>query len=161
MNRVTHNFIIRKLHILFLILSLSVLTLTSCDHTDVDGIFVDHTIYENLSIPKRLELKKLIRQTLKKNENALTTLNKFWCGGGAGCYDLGFIVTQIIYRIGEDEFLKIVMKLDREKLLGLEGLIAVGLEYGDNNKDGKIDNKKIETEFPKLYKVLSDKYNKN
>jgi hypothetical protein len=98
--------------------------------------------------------------TLNKDENALTKLNNFWCGDAAGCYDLGFVVTQIIYRLGEDEFIKMVVKLDRERISGLEGLIAAGLEYGDNNKDGKMDNKQIENEFPKLHKILSDKYNK-
>jgi hypothetical protein len=149
---------IREQSKFLVIIFICISTLISCDHAEVDGVFIDHTLYENLTIPKQIELKKLIRETLKKDETALTQLNKFWCGGGAGCYDLGFIVTQIIYRLGEDEFIKMAAKLDREKLLGLEGLIAAGLEYGDNNKDGKMDNKKIETEFPKLYKMLSDKY---
>ena len=145
---------------IFLTILLIVMSLISCDHTKVDGIVIDHTLYENLTFSKQTELKKLVRLTLNKDENALNKLNNFWCGGAAGCYDLGFIVTQIIYRLGEDEFIKMVVKLDRDKILGLEGLIEVGLEYGDNNKDGKMDNKRIETEFPKLHKVLSDKYNK-
>lgn len=153
------HLVIKKYKFLFLTICLSVLTLTSCDHTEVHGIFVDHTLYENLTFSKRIELKKLIRRTLKKDEKALTSLNNFWCGEAAGCYDFGFIMTQIIYRIGEDEFIKLVVKLKREELLELEGLITVGLEYGDNNKDGKMDNKRIETEFPTLYKALSDKYN--
>ena len=86
-------------------------------------------------------------------------LNNFWCGAAAGCYDLGFVMTQIIYKIGESEFIKIVQKLKKEDISGLEGLINVGLEYGDNNKDGKMDNMKIEIEFPRLHKILSDKYN--
>ena len=70
---------------------------------------------------------------------------------------MGFILTQIIYKIGEDEFIKMVLKLKKEEIVGLESLIRVGLEYGDNNKDGKMDDKKIQTEFPKLYKLLTDK----
>jgi hypothetical protein len=141
----------------FLIIILCVSTLISCDHTEVEGVFIDHTLYENLTISKRIELKKLIRETLHKDETALAELNKFWCGGGAGCYDLGFIMTQILYRLGEDEFIKMVTKLNRDELLGLEGLIETGLEYRDNNKDGIMDNKKMETEFPRLYKILSNK----
>ncbi len=140
----------------FLTILLFVTTLISCDHAEVDGVFIDHTLYENLTSSKQTELKKLIRLTLNKDEKALTRLNKFWCGGAAGCYDLGFVVTQIIYRLGEDEFINMVVKLDRERISGLEGLIAAGLEYGDNNKDGKMDNKQIETEFPRLHKVLSE-----
>ena len=152
-----HNLTIRKIPLLLLTFFLSILTLSSCDHTEVDGIFVDHTLYENLTISDQIDLKKLIRRTLEKDERALTKLNNFWCGGAAGCYDLGYIMTQIIYKIGENEFIKMVQKLKREDIVGLEGLIRVGLEYGDNNKDGKMDDKKIQTEFPKLYKILTDK----
>jgi hypothetical protein len=35
----------------------------------------------------------------------------------------------------------VVEKLDQQRVLGMEGLIAAGLEYGDNDKDGKMDNK--------------------
>jgi hypothetical protein len=138
-------------------ISLFVFTLISCDHTKVDGIVIDHTLYENLTFSSQIELKKLIRQALNKDENALIKLNSFWCGGAAGCYDLGFVITQIIYRLGEDEFIKMVAKLNCNNLLGFDGLIEVGLLYGDNNKDGKIDNKSIESVFPKLNKILSDK----
>jgi hypothetical protein len=130
------------------------LTLISCKQNEVDGIFIDHTLYENQSLEKNRELRQLIRQTLNKDEKALAKLNDFWCGGGAGCYDLGFIVTQIIYRLGDKDFTEMVAKLDENELTGLEGLIMAGLEYGDNDKDGKMDNKKIDTEFPKLLKQI-------
>ena len=133
------------------------LTLTSCKHNEVDGILIDHTLYVNQSIERNKELRQLIRQTLNKDEKALANLNNFWCGGGAGCYDLGFIVTQIIYRIGENDFIEMINKLESKQIYGLEGLIIAGLEYGDNDKDGKMDNKRIETEFPELYKLLNSK----
>lgn len=133
------------------------LTLTSCRQNEVDGIFIDHTLYENQSLKKNQELRQLIRQTLNKDEKALAKLNDFWCGGGAGCYDLGFIVTQIIYRLGEKDFIGMVAKLDNDEITGLEGLIMAGLEYGDNDKDGKMDNKKIDTEFPALLKQIETK----
>src|SRR5690606_7644983 len=133
------------------------LTLTSCRQNEVDGIFIDHTLYESQSLEKNRKLRQLIRQTLNKDEKALAKLNDFWCGGGAGCYDLGFIVTQIIYKLGEKDFMTIVAKLDSNEINGLEGLIMAGLEYGDNDKDGKMDNKKIKTEFPELLKQIETK----
>ncbi len=133
------------------------LTLTSCRQNEVDGIFIDHTLYENQSITDNRELRQLIRQTLNKDEKSLAKLIDFWCGGGAGCYDLGFIVTQIIYRLGEKDFMTMVAKLDNNETNGLEGLIMAGLEYGDNDKDGKMDDKRIETEFPKLLKQIETK----
>jgi hypothetical protein len=133
------------------------LTLTSCRQNEVDGIIIGDTLYENQSITENRKLRQLIRQTLDKDEKALVELNDFWCGGGAGCYDLGFVVTQIIYRLGEKDFMTIVAKLDNNKTNELEDLIMAGLEYGDNDKDGKMDNKRLETEFPKLYKLLKSK----
>lgn len=133
------------------------LTLTSCRQNEVDGILIDHTLYENQSLSDNRELRQLIHQTLNKDEKALAKLNKFWCGGGAGCYDLGFIITQIIYRIGEKEFASMVKKLNKEETNSIEGLIMAGLEYGDNDKDGKMDDKRIENEFPELQKLLKSK----
>ena len=133
------------------------LTLASCRQNEVDGILIDHTLYENQSFSDYRELRQLIQQTLNKDEKALAKLNKFWCGRGAGCYDLGFIVTQIIYRIGEKDFASMVEKLNREETNSIEGLIMAGLEYGDNDKDGKMDGKRIENEFPELQKLMKSK----
>lgn len=133
------------------------LTLTSCRQNEVDGIFIDHTLYENQSVAENRKLRVLIRQTLNQDEKALAGLNDFWCGGGAGCYDLGFMVTQIIYRLGEKDFMTMVAKLDDNEINELEGLIMAGLEYGDNDKDGKMDNKRIEAEFPELLNLIKTK----
>lgn len=133
------------------------LTLVSCKQNKVEGILIDHTLYENQSFSKNKELSQLIKKTLNKDEEALAKLNDFWCGGGAGCYGLGFIFTQIIYRIGEQDFIKMVDKLSYEKLKGLEWWIMLGLEYGDNDKDGKMDHRKIENEFPELLSLIKSK----
>lgn len=130
------------------------LTLTSCKRNEVDGILIEHTLYIHQSFSDNKELRQLIRKTLNKDEKALAKLNDFWCGGGAGCYDLGFIVTQIIYKLGEKDFMTMVDKLDNKEVRGLEGLIMAGLEYGDNDLDGKMDNKKFENEFPELFQIL-------
>jgi len=131
--------------------------ITSCRQNEVDGILIDHTLYENQSYSDNRELRNLIHETLNKDEKALAKLNKFWRVGAAGCYDLGFVVTQIIYRIGEKEFATMLEKLTREETNSIEGVIMAGLEYGDNDKDGKIDDKRIENEFPELYKLLKSK----
>jgi len=131
--------------------------LVSCKQNEVEGILIDHTLYVNQTLSKNKELRQLIKQTLNKDEKALEKLNDFWCGGGAGCYDLGFIITQIIYRQGEQEFMTMVDKLNYNEIIGLEGLIMVGLEYGDNDRDGKMDNKKFDNEFPELLQILKAK----
>lgn len=136
------------------VLLLVVLVLSSCKQREVDGIVIDHALYENQSYSDNKELKQIILETLKKDEKALAKLSDFWCGEGAGCYDLGFIITQIIYRIGEKDFALMVEKLSKEETKAIEELVNTGLEYGDNNNDGKMDNKRIENEFPKLHQLL-------
>lgn len=133
------------------------LTLVSCKQNKVEGILIDHTLFENQSFSKNIELTQLIKRTLNKDEKALAKLNDFWCGVGAGCYDLGFIITQIIYKQGENDFMTMVDKLKYKEIRGLEGLISAGLEYGDNDKNGEMDNKKIENEFPELFNLLKSK----
>jgi hypothetical protein len=133
------------------------LTLTSCKRNEVDGILIEHTLYIHQSFSDNKELRQLIRKTLNKDEKALAKLNDFWCGGGAGCYDLGFIITQIIYKIGEKDFMAMVDKLDNKEIHGIDSLIMAGLEYGDNNKDGKMDNKRLENEFPELLRLIKTK----
>jgi len=135
------------------------LAVPSCQQKEVNGIWIGETLYENQSFVKQQELRQLIRQTLNKDEKALAKLCGFWCGGGAGCYDLGFVVTQIIYSIGEKDFIAMASTLDKEQSATLESLIMAGLEYGDQNKDGKADGKTVETEFPALFERLKSKIN--
>jgi hypothetical protein len=147
----------RNLKKLFVVTFIIGLTLVSCKQNEVEGILIDHTLYVHQSFSQNKELRQLIQQTLNRDENALKKLKDFYCGGGAGCYDLGFIITQIIYKLGEKDFMIMVGKLEKKDIIGLEGLIMAGLEYGDNDKDGKMDDKRIENEFPEFHKLLKSK----
>jgi hypothetical protein len=140
-----------------LILISLLLILISCKKENIEGIEIGKTLLENQNFSENKELDRIIRTTLKGDYNSLRRLNHFPCGDGAGCYDKGFIITQIIYKIGENNFNKMVDNLDRKELYGIENYINAGLEYGDNNKDGKMDNKIAEKEFPVLMKKLSEK----
>jgi len=126
---------------------LIILTLVSCKQNEVNGIIISRTLYENQSLSENRKLRKLIRQTLNKDEKSLSLLNNFWCGGGAGCYDLGFIITQIIFKLGEQEFIKMANKLDNKELTRLEDFIKVGLEYGDNDRFREMGKKEIENVY--------------
>lgn len=131
--------------------------ITACKQNEVKGIIIDSTLYTNQSISENKELRLLIEQTLNKDETALAKLSDFWCGGASGCYDLGFIVTQIIYKLGVEDFVTMVEKLGQKERTVLYSLILFGLEYGDNDRDGKEDNKLIENEFPALFILLQSK----
>lgn len=123
----------------------------SCKEKVVDGIEIGQDLYIGQSVKENKKLSELITQTLNKDSNALSELTEFWCGGGAGCYDLGFVITQIVYRIGETDFIKMAEKLTEKQKSSLKGFLDVGFEYGD------YENKKSETEFPKLTKILNGK----
>jgi hypothetical protein len=133
------------------------LFLISCKKENIEGVEIGKTLLENQNFAENKKLDTIIRTTLKGDFNSLRRLNHFPCGDGAGCYDKGFIITQIIYKIGENNFNKMVDNLDRKELYGIEDYIKAGLEYRDNNKDGKMDNKIAEKEFPILMKKLSEK----
>ena len=76
---------------------------------------------------------------------------------GESAYDLGYVLTQIIYMIGEDEFLKTINNFTNDEKEILISFINVGLEYGDNDYDNIQDNKRIEDEFPLIQQSLIKK----
>ncbi|WP_299525514.1 hypothetical protein [Winogradskyella sp.] len=135
---------------------LLIFTLLSCNEKVVDRIEIGQDLYVGQSLEQNKKLSDLITRMLNKESGAFLELTEFWCGGGAGCYDLGYVLTQIIYRIGENDFAKILSEIPKSKRNEIEGLIAVGLEYGDNDYDGKMDDKRMDTEFPKLTEILNE-----
>ncbi len=123
--------------------------------TKVKGIEISFDLIAYRSDSERERLVKLVEESLEKNQVSLIELIDYDCGGGAGCYDLGSVMVQIIYRIGEKNAVKIFSDMTSVKANRLSFLIRAGLEYGDNNYDGKMDNKLIESEFPELYTLLA------
>ena len=146
-----------KLKNRIVILLMLAFLITACKQNEVKGIIIDSTLYTNQSISENKELRLLIEQTLNKDETALAKLSDFWCGGASGCYDLGFIVTQIIYKLGVEDFVTMVEKLGQKERTVLYSLIQGGPEYGDNDRDGKEDNELIENEFRALFILLQSK----
>lgn len=131
--------------------------LISCKKRSVEGIVIGKTFLEHQSLSENKRLDSLIRLTIRGDDRSLYRLNHFPSVGGAASYEKGYVITQILYKIGEDNFSIMVDKCDVKELWGLEGYIQAGLEYGDNNYDGKSDNKKAEDEFPVLMKKLKGK----
>ncbi len=135
---------------------LSLLIIIACKQQSTEDIFIGETLYQNQDHLDNRELISLIEQTLDGDKEALSSLVTFPCGGASGCYDLGFVITQIIYKLGEDQFITIAKQLDKNERHQLEGFIQVGLEYGYHNKDNKCDNRRIAHEFPKLNKLMNN-----
>jgi hypothetical protein len=145
-----------KTHIKILTIFLTLILLYSCRQSNVDGIIIGSALIENQDYSANKTLCDIIKRTLDKEQQGLIDLTEFWCGGASGCYDLGYVLTQIINKIGENEFIKMTKGLSKNKKNEIEGFIAAGLEYGDNDYDGKADNKLIGQVYPDLEKVLAE-----
>ena len=141
----------KKIILLFL-----TIILVSCKKEKVDGIIIGDTLFVHQSLTENRKMENLIYKALKKEKKAIVELKNFPNGGAASSYDLGYVLTQIIYRIGETNFADILREIPKSERNGFDGLIAVGLEYGDNDYDGKMDNKRVEKEFPKLTEILNE-----
>ncbi len=133
---------------------IGILLFNSCLTTEVEGIEIGHNLYDTQGYTKNKKLAELIKLTINKDDTSLVQLIDYWCGGAAGCYDLGGVITQIIYKIGEDDFIIMVNKLSLDKKNNLKGLIDVGLEYCDNSKYSKMNTTTIDKAFPKLNVIL-------
>jgi hypothetical protein len=120
----------------------------------VKGIVASSDLIAPRKESEKQRLIELIQKSLEKDKEAFIGLIEFDCGGGAGCYDLGSVIVQIIYRIGERKTIDLVQTINSKQASRLSFLIGAGLEYGDNNYDDKQDNKLLEKEFPKLYDSL-------
>ncbi len=131
---------------------------TSCNKNEVDGVIIPESLHTQ-GEQRNKKLKRLVKQTLDKSPKALIGLNDFGCTGEV-CHDLGFVITQIIYKTGENEFIKLLEKLSHDDQKDIKGFIMAGLEYGDNNHDGKRDYKIISDEFPNIDKLLNSKKGK-
>ncbi len=141
--------------ILIIILFVIICPFTSCKTESVDGIKIGSELYEGQDYASNTKLRDIINRALNKEPQAFIDLNNFWCGGGAGCYDLGYVLTQIINKIGEGEFIKITQHFTENQRDYLVFLIRAGLEYGDNNYDGKMDDTRIENVYPNIKLVLA------
>ena len=101
------------------------------------------TLVVNQSSSQTKQLHRLIEKTLKKDTSALSELINFNCRGGSGCYDLGYFITQIVYQMGEDEFITMTLKLSQAEKTILLGFIEAGLEYGYHYNNGELNALRI------------------
>ncbi|MBA5628280.1 hypothetical protein [Moheibacter lacus] len=129
-----------------------------CTKNEESGVKFGNIFTNHQNYISNLEFRKNIKKALNQDENGIIWLYEVPVDGESS-YEMGYIITQIIYKIGEEKYLKMVKKLNIDQQRFALGYITVGLEYGDNDYDGEMDNTKFENEFPLLYqyyKNLSD-----
>ena len=146
-----------KKTILNSILIFTCLFLFGCKSENVEGIILEYTLVVHQDYSENKQMVSLIKSSLNKDSEAFKQLIHFPNGGGESSYNLGYVITQIIYRNGEIKTLEMLKSYNSRDLNNLEGMIGVGLEYGDNDYDEKMDETNIKNEFPKLYKYINEK----
>ena len=138
---------------ILLILSL-VTILLSCSVKEYEEIKIPYSIHIRTDFLDR-KIKNVIKSALNSKPNTFKDYIKLSDEvDGESAYDLGFVLTQIIDRIGEDEFLNLTKNLNSSEKQLLRSFIEVGLEYGDNNYDGKMDEERIENIYKKINQNL-------
>lgn len=138
------------------LLSLLILSiLLGCKRQEAAGIEIGENLYAHQGLIENNELRSLIEQALKKDSQALAELIYFPCGGAAGCYDLGAVLVEIVYRVGEEDFIAMVRNLPQNHKTQISSLLRVGLEYGNFGPESKNNIKKLEDEFPRLNEELN------
>jgi hypothetical protein len=96
----------------------------------VQGIVLDDTFYTGQSISNNFRYRYLVKSSLSGDENSFAELINFWCGGGAGCYDHGHVLIQILIKIGDEKFSIMIKKLNNVDKSYLISLLQAGQEYG-------------------------------
>ncbi|WP_407556392.1 DUF1374 domain-containing protein [Winogradskyella sp. 4-2091] len=139
------------------ILFLSFSILIGCKSDNVEGIILENTLVVHQSFSENRRMESLIKSSLDKESNAFNQLIHFPNGGGESSYNFGFVITQIIYKNNDDEIIKMIRNYDKKDIKLLESYIAVGLEYGDNNYDGNMDESNIKDEFPRLFNFINNR----
>jgi hypothetical protein len=114
------------------------------------GIELGGTLYAGQSVFDNLQYRLLMKHTLHGDTGALESLVKFDCGGGAGCYDHGEVLVQLLRQIGDAKFSTMAKKLRKETKDELCSLLAAGFEYGST-----IQPAEREVRFPMTTKVLA------
>lgn len=137
-----------KIKLFIYFFAFSTLLFISCKQNCVEGIQIDDTLYTHQSYSENKEFCKKIKETLNKNESSFKSLINWDCGDGSGCYDLGFVFTQIIYKMGESDFINMCKELDFKEKSQLKNLIRTGLEYGyDKPRYFNIEFSNLESEL--------------
>jgi len=129
-------------------------SLISCSVKEYDGIKIPYSIHVRTDFLDR-KVRNVIKSALNYESKAFKEFIELSneVDGESG-YDLGYVLTQIINRIGEDKFIELTKELTNNEKQLLKSFIRVGLEYGDNNYDGKMDNERIEKIYAKINQEL-------
>lgn len=127
-----------------------ILCLISCNQENASGIYLGTTLTVHQSFKENRVFIRIVENSLQGDVNSIEKLPDIWCGGASGCYDLGYVITQIIDELTEGVFIEKMMQMDYSQATKFNVFIRVGLEYGNYPTDMKYEDK-----YPHLYKYLN------
>jgi len=125
-----------------------------CQQREVEGVVINGTLTEQQDYMTNRQMCQLISRSLHHDSQALAELVAFDCGGAAGCYDLGDVITQILCRIGEPEFGRMTAHFSLQQQRDVRSLLEVGLEYG-SHAVCKRPGDSVREQFPILNRQLA------
>jgi hypothetical protein len=101
-----------------------------CQQQRVEGVTINGTLTAQQDYLTNWRMCRLISSALHHDNQALAELIAFDCGGAAGCYDLADVITQIMIRVGEPEFMRMTAHFSPHQQRDVRNFLEVGLEYG-------------------------------
>ena len=125
-----------------------------CQQQQVEGVTINGTLTDQQDHSTNQQMCQLISRSLHHDNQALAELVAFDCGGAARCYDLADVITQILCRVGEPEFMRMTATFSTQQQRDVRSFIEVGLEYGQHSVRKRRDNS-ISQQFPDLDRQLS------
>lgn len=92
---------------------------------------------------------------VEQDPDALRYLINADCGGGAGCYEHGMTLVQVLIKLGDSSFSGILPKLRKEESERLLNLLSAGHEYGGFSVTPKWED--FANRFPLTFNALHEK----
>ncbi len=130
-----------------------------CKKSEESGIKIGYVFTVEQNYLSNYIFRSDIRKAINQNENGLINLLEVSTDGESS-YEMGFIMSQIVYKIGEENFINMIKKLNSRQKSDIYSYIEVGLLYGDQNNDGEFDDKRIEKEFPLIFEYFKSMHDK-
>lgn len=143
---------LRKRFLLLILgpLTVGLLGLLAVPRDTVQEIQLGGTLYAGQSVFENYRYRLLMKNALDGDASALESLVMFDCGGGAGCYDHGEVLVQLLSKAGDAKFSSMVRMFSTETRYQLRSLLDVGFEYGSY-----VQTSDSEVRFPITTKMLA------
>ena len=134
----------KKVFIVLIIISLSYCNIDNC--SDKIGFKLDYYLFDHIEVNGK-SYCDLVNGALKGKKESVLELSKINIGDGAS-YEHGAVLIEVIDKLTELEYLKIINPLDvKERKAIYSSYVWAGLEFTRNPKYQK---KRIEIAFPEL-----------